>query len=124
MSVRIAIGRRDRPMIFVFEVRVRPGHDAEEYAEAWIEASRIIQSHAGAQGTRLHRMIGRSDRLLAIARWESKAARDDAEGRRDPRVQAILDERARYVDVEIIGEFNEPEWVVWPPGDESPERSE
>lgn len=108
-------------MIFVFEVRIRPGHSAEAYAEAWVEASRIIQSQAGARGTHLHRKIGSPDRLIAIASWESKSARDAAEAKRDPRVQAILDEQARCVDIEIIGEFEDPAWSVWPPGDESRE---
>jgi len=102
-------------MIFVFEVRVRPGHSVEDYAEAWVEASRIIQSQPGARGTRLHRRIGSPDRLIAIASWESKADRDAAEARRDPRVQAILDAQARFVDIEIIGEFEEPSWTVLPP---------
>lgn len=29
-------------MKFIFEVRVKPGYSAEEYAEAWVEASEII----------------------------------------------------------------------------------
>ena len=102
-------------MIFVFEVRVRPGHSAEAYADAWVEASRIIQSRAGARGTRLHRKIGSPDRLIAIASWESKAARDAAEAQRDPRVQAILDAQAQFVEVEIIGEYEDPSWTVLPP---------
>lgn len=102
-------------MIFVFEVRVRPGHSAAEYAEAWVEASRIIQSQPGARGTRLHRKIGSPDRLIAIASWESKSARDAAEAQRDPRVQAILDAQAQCVDVEILGEYEEPSWTVLPP---------
>ena len=102
-------------MIFVFEVRVRPGHSAEQYAEAWVEASRIIQSQPGARGTRLHRRIGSPDRLIAIASWESKSARDAAEAQRDPRVQAILDAEAQFVDVEILGEYEDPGWTVLPP---------
>lgn len=101
-------------MIFVFEVRVRPGSRAEDYARAWVEASEIIQRAAGAQGTRLHRRIGSDDRLLAIASWDSKAARDRAEGQRDPRVQAILDTQSEFVEITIIGEFEAPEWVVLP----------
>lgn len=103
-------------MIFVFEVHVRAGHTAEAYAEAWVEASRIIQSAAGARGTRLHRAIGDDGRLLAIASWASKAERDAAEAARDPRVQAIIDAQARHVDIRIVGEFEDPAWVVLPPG--------
>lgn len=63
-------------MIFVFEVRIRPGHGAEEYAEAWVRASEIIQSAPGARGTRLHRKIGDAGALLAIASWETSQPRD------------------------------------------------
>lgn len=101
-------------MIFVFEVRVKRGHTADRYAEAWIRASEIIQRAIGAQGTRLHRKIGDPDVLLAIASWDSKSARDAAESQRDPRVQAILDEQSRLVDIRIVGEFEEPEWIVQP----------
>lgn len=103
-------------MIFVFEVHVRAGHTAEAYARAWVEASRIIQSAPGARGTRLHRAIGREGVLLAIASWESKPLRDAAEAARDPRVQAILDAEAEHVEIRIVGEFEDPEWVVAPPG--------
>jgi heme-degrading monooxygenase HmoA len=102
-------------MIFVFEVRLRPGHAAETYAEAWVRASRIIQSAPGARGTRLHRKIGDPDVLLAIASWESKALRDAGEASRDPRVQAILDSQAECVEVRVLGEFEDPEWTVLPP---------
>jgi len=103
-------------MIFVFEVRMKPGYDPAQYAAAWIRASEIIQSAPGARGTRLHRKIGEPGVLIAIASWESKEARDAAEANRDPRVQAILDEQARYVDIRIVGAFEDPEWVVTPPG--------
>ena len=103
-------------MIFVFEVRIKPGYSAERYAEAWVEASEMIQSAAGARGTRLHRKIGDPSRLVAIASWHSKADRDRAEGKRDPRVQAIIETQARFVEVEIVGEYEDPEWVVMPPG--------
>jgi hypothetical protein len=101
-------------VIFVFEVHVRAGHTAEAYAAAWVEASRIIQQAAGARGTRLHRALGRDGVLLAIASWASKAERDAAESARDPRVQAIIDAQARHVDIRVVGEFDDPEWVVVP----------
>ncbi len=110
-------------MIFVFEVHVRAGHTAEAYAEtaeayaeAWVEASRIIQSAPGARGTRLHRAIGRDGVLLAIASWASKPERDAAEAGRDPRVQAIIEAQAEHVEIRVVGEFEDPEWVVVPPG--------
>jgi heme-degrading monooxygenase HmoA len=101
-------------VIFVFEVRIRPGHSADAYAKAWLEASEMIQRAPGARGTRLHRKRGDPDVLLAIASWESKEARDDAERARDPRVQAILDEQAEHVEIRVLGEFDDPEWVVEP----------
>lgn len=99
-------------MKFIFRVRIRPGHSAEEYAAAWVRASEIIQRASGARGTRLHRRIGKPDELLAIASWDSKAKRDALP--QDPQVDAILKEAAKYVDIEIIGEFEEPEWTVLP----------
>lgn len=101
-------------MIFVFEVRVEPGYTAEQYAEAWVRASEIIQRAPGARGTRLHRKIGEPDVLIAIASWDSKEARDAAEAERDPRVQAILDEQAEFVGIRVLGAFEDPEWVVLP----------
>lgn len=105
-------------MIFVFEVHIKEGYRAEQYAEAWVEASEIIQRAEGARGTRLHRSPNRPDVLLAIASWESKAKRDAAESMRDPRVQRIIDEQAEHVAIRIVGEFEDPEWVVLPAGSE------
>ncbi|MEX0741488.1 MAG: antibiotic biosynthesis monooxygenase family protein, partial [Phycisphaeraceae bacterium] len=76
-------------MKFIFEVTVNPGYDPERYAAAWVEASRIIQQAPGAQGTYLHRDLNNPDRLLAIAHWESRAARDASDTMADPRVKAI-----------------------------------
>ncbi len=104
-------------MHFVFEVRVRPGHTAEQYADAWVRASRLIQQSPGAQGTRLHRRIGSNDRLLAIATWASKQERDAMETVRDPEIQRIIEAQAEFVDINVIGEFEEAEWVVLPGGD-------
>jgi heme-degrading monooxygenase HmoA len=103
-------------VIFVFEVHLRPGGTAEQYAEAWVRASEIIQTAPGARGTRLHRKLGDPEVLLAIASWESKPRRDRAEAQRDPRVQAILDQQSRFVEIRVVGEFDDPEWVVLPPG--------
>lgn len=101
-------------MIFVFEVQLRPGYTAEQYAEAWVRASEIIQSAPGARGTRLHRKIGDPNVLLAIASWDAKEERDAAEAQRDPRVQAIIDEQAEFVEIRIVGAFEDPDWVVLP----------
>lgn len=99
-------------MIFVFEVHIRAGHTAEQYADAWIRASEIIQRAPGARGTRLHRKIGDPNVLLAIASWESKASRDAMESSPAENVRAIIEEQAKFVDVRVIGEFEDPDWVV------------
>ncbi|MDZ7645520.1 MAG: antibiotic biosynthesis monooxygenase [Woeseiaceae bacterium] len=102
-------------MIFVFEVHIKPGHSAGQYADAWVRASRLIQQAAGARGTRLHRKIGDPNVLLAIASWASKADRDAMEARPDEAVRRIVAEQAEHVDIRVVGEFEEPEWVVEPP---------
>ncbi len=101
-------------MIFVFEVHVHPGHTAEAYAGAWVRASEIIQQAPGARGTRLHRKIGDERTLLAIASWDSKRQRDAMEADPSADVQRIIAEQAEFVDVRVIGEFEDPDWVVSP----------
>lgn len=101
-------------MIFVFEVHMKPGCRAEAYAEAWVKASELIQRAPGARGTRLHRKIGDPNVLLAIASWASKAARDAMEMQPTSEVQRIIREQAEFVDVRIIGEFEDAEWIVTP----------
>jgi len=101
-------------MKYVFEVRIKPGHTAEQYAAAWVRVSEILQRAPGAEGTRLHRKIGNPHRLLAIASWDSKVSRDSMEQRRDPIVRSILNEAAQHCDIVLIGEFEEAEWVVEP----------
>lgn len=102
-------------MKFIFEVTLRDGYSAEQYADAWVRASRLIQQAPGARGTRLHRKLGDDRRLLAIASWESKAQRDAMEGEPRPDIAAIIRTAAPFVDIRVIGEFDEPEWEVLPP---------
>lgn len=101
-------------MLFIFEVHVRPGHSPERYAQAWVKASRLIQQATGARGTRLHRKIGEPRTLLAIASWESKTSRDAMEANGDPRVEEIIRSQAEFVDVRVVGEFEDAEWEVLP----------
>ena len=101
-------------MIFVFEVHLKPGYTAERYAAAWLRASELIQRAPGARGTRLHRKIGDESTLLAIASWDSKAQRDAMESNPSDEVQRIIAEQAEFVDVRVIGEFEDPDWVVSP----------
>ena len=102
-------------MHYIFEIHIGPGYTAEQYADAWQRASRYIQAAPGAQGTRLHRKIGEPDKLLAIATWESKDARDAMESRLPAEVEAIIAEQTPFVHIEFIGEFESPEWEVLPP---------
>jgi heme-degrading monooxygenase HmoA len=104
-------------MKFIFEVHLKPGHSAEEYAAIWLRASEILQRAPGARGTRLHRKIGDPTTLLAIASWESKAHRDRREEFLEPdaATRAVLDAHLEIVDFQMIGEYEEPEWVVEPP---------
>lgn len=103
-------------MKFIFEVRIREGYTVEEYAAAWVHASELIQRAPGARGTELHRKIGDPMALIAIASWDSKAARDAMEARHDEQVAAIIRSIAPFVDIHPLGEFEDPDWVVLPPG--------
>ena len=107
-------------MHYIFEVHIDPEADytAEDYADAWIRASRYIQRAPGAQGTRLHRKVGDPNVLLAIATWESKAARDAMEADPPAEVARIIAEQTPYVSINFIGEFEAPEWQVIPPLDD------
>lgn len=103
-------------MHFIFEVHLKPGYSAEQYAAAWLRASEIIQRAPGALGTRLHRKIGHPAILLAIATWESKAVRDAMEESQPQAVRAIIAGQAEFVDIHIVGEYEAPEWEVLPGG--------
>ena len=105
-------------MLFLFEVHLKPGHTAEQYANAWMRASAIIQQSPGARGTRLHRKIGDPRVLLAIASWESKVIRDAMESNQPEAVRRIIAEQAPFVGIRVIGEFDDAEWVVSPTGSE------
>jgi hypothetical protein len=104
-------------MKFIFEVKLRPGRTVLEYAAAWVAASEIIQRAPGARGTQLHRKIGDPTTLMAIATWESKAARDarDSFLNIDVETRAKLDAHLDIVEFKLIGEYDDPEWVVNPP---------
>ncbi|UTA47793.1 antibiotic biosynthesis monooxygenase [Simiduia sp. 21SJ11W-1] len=103
-------------MKFIFEVTVAPTHTPEDYAQAWVRASQLIQTYPGAMGTELHRKIGEPNKLIAIAHWQSKTDRDAMEADNNPEVKTIIQSAADFVSVKLIGEFEEPEWVVKPEG--------
>lgn len=101
-------------MHYIFEVRIREGYTADQYADAWVRASEIIQQAPGALGTHLHRKIGEPNVLLAIASWASKAQRDAMEANPSEFVRKIIDQQARFCDIRLIGEFEDAEWIVEP----------
>lgn len=101
-------------MKYIFEVLIKPEYSAERYAAAWVEASQLIQQAPGARGTYLHRDLSDERRLLAIAHWDSKAARDASADRTDSTVRAIIESQAEHVSIRLIGEFADPEWQVVP----------
>lgn len=103
-------------MHFIFEVHIKPGYTAEQYADAWVRASRLIQQSPGAGGTRLHRKIGEPGVLLAIASWESKEIRDAMEASQPEAARRIIAEQAPFVDIRVIGEFEDADWIVKPGG--------
>ena len=99
-------------MYYIYEVTAKKGHSIDEYAASWMEASAIIQRSPGARGTRLHRKIGDDRRALAIATWDSKVARDAASVMGGREVKAIIEAQAEIVTVELLGEFEAPDWEV------------
>lgn len=101
-------------MKYIFEVRIQEGHRAEEYAEAWVRASKIIQQAPGARGTELHRKVDDPNVLIAIAHWDSKADRDAMEAEHNPDVARIIRNAAPICEITPLGEFEDPEWVVMP----------
>jgi heme-degrading monooxygenase HmoA len=102
-------------MHFIFEVHIKEGYRAEDYAKVWVRASKLIQRSPGARGTRLHRKIGDPSVLLAIATWESKEARDRMEAELAQEIADIIESQADFVDIHLLGEFEAPEWEVLPP---------
>jgi heme-degrading monooxygenase HmoA len=102
-------------MKYVFEVHIKAGHSAEQYADAWVAASRIIQRAPGARGTKLHQKTDDPRILLAIASWDSKTARDAMEGKHDPAVAEIIRRAAKFCEIRPLGEFDDPRWFVMPP---------
>lgn len=101
-------------MKYIFEVHIKEGFTAEQYADAWVRASEIIQRASGALGTELHRKIDDPKILIAIAHWESKAARDAMESEHNEEVAEIIRSAAPYCEIRPLGEFEDPEWVVEP----------
>ena len=109
-------------MKYLFEVHIKPGYRAEDYADAWLRASAIIQRAPGARGTELHRKLDDPNVLIAIASWDSKQQRDAMESKPDEEFAAIIRSAAPFCEIRPLGEFDDPEWVVMPSAtdDDSP----
>ena len=105
-------------MKYIFEVHIRDGYRAEDYADAWVRASELIQQAPGARGTELHRKIDDPSILIAIAHWDSKTSRDAMEAQPNQEVKEIIRSAAPCCEIRLIGEFDEPEWVVMPAAEE------
>ncbi|TGG90615.1 antibiotic biosynthesis monooxygenase [Natronospirillum operosum] len=103
-------------MKYIFEVHIKDGYSAEDYADAWVRASALIQQAPGARGTELHRSIDDPKKLIAIASWDSKADRDAMESRPNEDIKRIIRSAAPFCEIRTIGEFHDPEWVVYPSG--------
>ena len=102
-------------MYYIFAVHITdPDYTPEQYAEAWVRASEYIQRAPGARGTRLHRKIDDPRTLLAIASWESKEARDAMETDPPAEIAQIIATQMPHVKIELIGEFEAPDWEVLP----------
>jgi hypothetical protein len=103
-------------MIYLFTVTLTdPDYAPEDYAEAWVRASEHIQRCPGARGTKLHRSLDDPRRLLAIASWESKEHRDAMDDDPPQAVAGIIAAQAPHLRIELIGQFDDPEWEVLPP---------
>ena len=104
-------------MRYIFEVKIKQGHTAEEYSSAWKRGSQVIQKMPGARGTRLHRKIGDPNTLLAIAEWESKEAREKAMAELesgDEKTREIIHRHREFGEFVKIGEYDDAEWEVIP----------
>ena len=101
-----------RNLLYIFEIQVKDNYRTDQYAAAWLAASNHIQRLPGALGTRLHRKMGCSDKLLAIAVWETKKARDAATKNPTPEVERIILSQTPFVQIDIIGEYEDAEWEV------------
>ncbi|MCA0893201.1 antibiotic biosynthesis monooxygenase family protein [Microbulbifer agarilyticus] len=105
-------------MKYIFEVQIKQGFRAEQYADAWVRASELIQQAPGARGTELHRKIGEPDKMIAIAHWDSKAQRDAMQENHNPEIDRIIRSAAPFVEIRVLGCYDEPEWVVTPTNSE------
>ena len=105
-------------MKFVFQIRSKQGYTIKEYADEWKQANAASHKMPGDRGTYLHRGIGDTATLLAIAAWDSKASRDQAMATLQDNLVSrdIIDRHLTYGEVSLVGEFEQPEWQMTPSG--------
>lgn len=60
---------------YLWKITVEPDKQVA-FIENWRKQSVILQEYPGAQGTKLTKVLDEPNTFLAIAEWESKAARD------------------------------------------------
>jgi len=65
-------------LIFVFEIRLKPGHTIEQYRFDWQNGSDRIVQELGCKCTTLFRSLTDPNLLIAMPEWESIEARIDA----------------------------------------------
>ena len=65
-------------------------------------------------GVRSPSRVNAVTKLLAIASWDSKVSRDAMEADPSEEVRRIIAGQAEFVDVRVLGEFEDPDWVVLP----------
>lgn len=110
-------------MLYIFEVTIKRGIEVESYIKAWRRGSEIIQKSPGSYGIRLYKKIGEPNKLLNVAAWESKTARDiamESLKHADAHTRGALHNHEDFGTVKVIGEFDETSWVVdLPPGAKS-----
>ncbi|MBI4414935.1 MAG: antibiotic biosynthesis monooxygenase [Candidatus Kerfeldbacteria bacterium] len=97
-------------MKFLFTIKLKPGATEQQYVDAWKKGSAIIQQSEGAQGTVLYRSLDGLGRFIAIATWESKAARDAAMKKLKEAalgVRQILNRHKEFGETTILGNFEE-----------------
>lgn len=102
---------------YIWKITITDPEKVAPFIQVWRDASKVLQEYDGAKGTHLHRVLGEDGEYLAIADWESKAARDAMKADTD----ANTSERARrwqqftkseeFGIVESIGKVEEIESV-------------
>ena len=79
-------------MKYIFEVTIKPGYRAEDYAEAWVHASELIQRAPGARGQEGPRARGLGARAAQVVGGRAARAAGHAErsaGRNTSRTQPV-----------------------------------